>query len=78
MSEHPKITRMLLEDVIKTYWDGYYPLFKNEPLICKEHKCPAYSIAWLAKHMRKEHNIYIARGDTKRQLYHTKDLLPGS
>lgn len=77
MNTYPKITKMLLEDVVKTYWDGYIELMKKEPLICKVHKCPAYTLSYLAKHMRKEHNIYIARGNTKRQLYHTKDLLPG-
>lgn len=69
---------MLLEDVIKTYWKGTYPLFQNEPLECKEDGVKAHSIAYVAIHMKKVHNIYIARGNTKRQLYHTKDLLPGS
>ena len=79
----PNITRMLLEDVLKAYWKGTYPLFNNEPLVCKlcEDKgisTEAHALSFVAKHMRKIHKIYIARGDTMRRLYHTKDLLPGS
>ena len=76
MKDFPKITYMLIEDILQTYFNGKEPLYFGEPTVCK---CgyEANTLAGVGIHMRKAHNIYTPRGKRKASIYHTKEMLPG-
>lgn len=76
--DFPKITYMLMEDILKTYFSGKEPLYFKEPTVCTIDSFQANTLTGVAIHMKKVHKIYTARGDTKRELYKSKDLLPGT
>ena len=67
-----------MEDALNIYFGGKTELFFKNPLKCKDHDYFANTLGGVAIHLRKDHHIIIARGDTKRRIYHQKDILPGS
>lgn len=72
-----KLTRLLVEDIIKLYWTGAYPLFNNEPLVCKKDDYRAWTIAGVVIHMKKAHDVYAIKSrGVKRKMYESKELLP--
>ena len=69
---------MLLEDAAKIYFGDIRYLVMGDRVKCKDHPFWAHSKAGIVIHLRKEHDIYIAKGDSKRKLYKHKDILPTS